>query len=271
MDRVSSAGLSIARELYDFVNSEALPGTGLEPDAFWSGLAAILADIAPRTAALLAVRDELQAKIDAWHVAHKGKPHDAAAYEAFLREIGDLLPEPAPASIRTQNVDDAIARIAGPQLVVPVSNARYALNAANARWGSLYDALYGTDAIPGERKPGYDVERGAAVIGYARQVLDEIAPLTGGSHADAHFYQVSHGALSVKMDSGSVGLQNPSQFVGFTGPAEAPTAILLKHNGLHAEIVIDPSALVWASTISERTTLGTIGADRVLGAVPLVG
>ncbi|WP_353211891.1 malate synthase G [Rhodovarius sp.] len=238
---VEISGLQVADELAAFMAEEALPGTGIAPEHFWAQYAAILADLGPKNAALLAVRDALQAKIDAWHRAFPARPVNAEAYTRFLREIGYLLPEGEDFAVDTAYVDDEIAKTAGPQLVVPTSNARFALNAANARWGSLYDALYGTDAIPGERKPGYDVERGAAVIGYARQVLDEIAPLTGGSHADAHFYQVSHGALSVKMDSGSVGLQNPSQFVGFTGPAEAPTAILLKHNGLHAEIVIDRS------------------------------
>ena len=238
---VEISGLQVADELAAFMAEEALPGTGVTPEHFWAQYAAILADLGPKNAALLAVRDALQAKIDGWHRAFPARPVNAEAYTRFLREIGYLLPEGEDFAVDTAYVDDEIAKTAGPQLVVPTSNARFALNAANARWGSLYDALYGTDAIPGERKPGYDVERGAAVIGYARQVLDEIAPLTGGSHADAHFYQVSHGALSVKMDSGSVGLQNPSQFVGFTGPAEAPTAILLKHNGLHAEIVIDRS------------------------------
>ncbi len=238
---VEISGLQVADELAAFMAEEALPGTGIAPEHFWAQYAAILADLGPKNAALLAVRDALQAKIDAWHRAFPARPVNAEAYTRFLREIGYLLPEGEDFAVDTAYVDDEIAKTAGPQLVVPTSNARFALNAANARWGSLYDALYGTDAIPGERKPGYDVERGGAVIAYARKVLDEIAPLTGGSHADAHAYQVSHGALSVTLAGGSLGLQNPSQFVGFTGPAEAPTAILLKHNGLHAEIVIDRS------------------------------
>ena len=249
MDRVSSAGLSIARELYDFVNVEALPGTGVAPDAFWSGLAAVLAEMAPRTAALLAVRDDLQGKIDAWHVAHKGKPHDAAAYEAFLRDIGYLLPEPARASIRTEHVDDAIARIAGPQLVVPVSNARYALNAANARWGSLYDALYGTDAIPDEgdaaRGKGYNPARGAKVIGRAREVLDTIAPLASGSHADSTGYAIVDGALVVTLKGGATsGLKDPSHFAGYDGDVAAPALVLFVNNGLHAELRFDRASAI---------------------------
>ena len=243
MDRVSSAGLSVARELYDFVNAEALPGTGIAPDAFWTGLAAILADLSPKVARLLAFRDELQIKIDAWHKAHRG-PHDAVAYEAFLRQIGYLLPEPAARAITTQNVDDAIARLAGPQLVVPVSNARYALNAANARWGSLYDALYGTDAIPDEgaaaRGKGYNPARGAAVIAKAREVLDTIAPLASGSHADSTGYAVENGALAITLKNGSkVGLKDASRFAGYQGEAHAPTLVLLVNNGLHAEVCFD--------------------------------
>jgi malate synthase len=181
-----SPNLSVDNLLQAFVEDELLPGTGVSTASFWSSLEALLADFMPRNQALLARRDELQAQVDAWWKARKGQSVSIAEQTEFLKEIGYLLPEPAAFQIDTVNVDPEIARIAGPQLVVPVSNGRYALNAANARWGSLYDALYGTDAIPGERKPGYDVERGAAVIGYARQVLDEIAPLTGGSHADAH-------------------------------------------------------------------------------------
>jgi len=243
MAQISVAGLGVDQELYDFVNKEALPGTGIAAEAFWSGLAKILADIAPRNAALLKRRDEIQAKIDAWHKARKGQPHDQAAYEGFLKEIGYLLPEPASFSIRTQNVDDAIGRIAGPQLVVPVSNARYALNAANARWGSLYDALYGTDAIPEEgetaRGKGYNPARGAKVIAKAREVLDTVAPLASGSHADATNYAIENGALVVTTKSGKTGLKDAARFAGFVGDAAAPKVILLVNNGLHAEIHFD--------------------------------
>ena len=243
MAQISVAGLGVDQELYDFVNKEALPGTGVAPDAFWSGLAKILGDVAPRNAALLKKRDEIQAKIDGWHKARKGQPHDQGAYEAFLKEIGYLLPEPAAFSIRTQNVDDAIGRIAGPQLVVPVSNARYALNAANARWGSLYDALYGTDAIPedGEtaRGKGYNPARGAKVIAKARDVLDTVAPLASGSHADATNYAIENGALVVTTKAGKTGLKDASRFAGFNGDAASPKVILLVNNGMHAEIHFD--------------------------------
>jgi len=243
MAQISVAGLGVDQELYDFVNKEALPGTGIAPDAFWSGLAKILGDVAPRNAALLKKRDEIQAKIDGWHKARKGQPHDQVAYEGFLKEIGYLLPEPAAFSIRTQNVDDAIGRIAGPQLVVPVSNARYALNAANARWGSLYDALYGTDAIPedGEtaRGKGYNPARGAKVIAKAREVLDTVAPLANGSHAEATNYAIENGALVVTTKAGKTGLKDASRFAGFNGDAASPKVILLVNNGMHAEIHFD--------------------------------
>jgi malate synthase len=243
MAQISVAGLGVDQELYEFVNSEALPGTGLAPEAFWSGLAKILSDVAPRNAALLKKRDEIQTKIDAWHKARKGQPHDQAAYEAFLKEIGYWLPEPASFAIRTQNVDDAMGRIAGPQLVVPVSNARYALNAANARWGSLYDALYGTDAIPDEgetaRGKGYNPARGAKVIAKAREVLDTMAPLASGSHADATNYAIENGVLVVTTKTGKTGLKDAAHFAGFVGDMSAPKLILLVNNGLHAEVHFD--------------------------------
>jgi malate synthase len=228
-----SNSLSVDDLLHGFVEQELLPGTGVAPAAFWASLEAILADFTPKNSALLARRDELQAKIDGWWRARKGQPFSVAEETAFLREIGYLLPEPADFTIGTQNVDPEIAKTAGPQLVVPVSNGRYALNAANARWGSLYDALYGTDALePPTGAKGYDSARGAKVIAYARALLDRVAPLADGSHADVAGYAVKDGALSPA-------LRDPAQFVGWRGDAAAPGAVLLKHNGLHLEIQID--------------------------------
>ncbi len=244
MDYVESAGIRIARPLYDFVNSEAVPGTAIGADAFWSGFAGLVADLAPRCKTLLAKRDSLQQLIDAWQLAHKGKPADPDGYLKFLREIGYLVAEPANVAVSTSNVDAEIAMLAGPQLVVPVTNARYALNAANARWGSLYDALYGTDAIPdadgAARGRGYNTVRGAKVVAKVREILDSAAPLNTGSHAGANSYTVKDGALSVGLkDGGSTGLKDPAQFAGYRGDAAAPSAVLLRHNGLHLEIVID--------------------------------
>jgi len=246
-ERVQVGGLQVAKALYDFVNNEAIPGTGIAADKFWAGAAAVIKDLAPKNRALLAKRDELQAQIDAWHQARKGQAHDAVAYKAFLQEIGYLLPEPENFQATTANVDEEVARLAGPQLVVPVMNARFALNASNARWGSLYDALYGTDVISeeggAEKGKGYNKVRGDKVIAFARAFLDEAAPLAAGSHADSTGYAIVDGKLVVALKGGSnSGLRDDAQLVGFQGEASAPVAVLLKHNGLHFEIQIDASS-----------------------------
>ncbi len=249
MAHVRIADLRIDPELAAFVADEACPGSGITAEAFWTGFAAVLADLAPRNAALLATRDALQARIDAWHLERRGRPHDAAAYRAFLEEIGYLLPEPVAAPITTAGVDDEIARLAGPQLVVPINNPRYALNAANARWGSLYDALYGTDALGDlPEGGGYDPARGARVVAAAKAHLDGIAPLAKGGWADVVGFTVENGALLVSLaDDRMCGLADPQGFAGFRGEPERPSALLFRHNGLHAEVVIDRSTPVGAS------------------------
>ena len=240
---IQVGGLMVAASLLEFVNREAIPGSGISADAFWAGFGALVRDLAPRNRVLLAIRDSLQAKIDAWHRERRGKPFDAAAYEGFLREIGYLQPEPDVVRVSTGHVDAEIAAIAGPQLVVPVTNARYALNAANARWGSLYDALYGTDAIPEEggatRGGGYNKIRGERVIARARQFLDQSFPVAEASHREATGYAVVGGRLAVRHAGGVTGLADPAQFAGFQGEAGAPRVVLLRHHGLHAELHID--------------------------------
>jgi malate synthase len=232
-DAVIRAGLSVAAVLANFVEKQALPGTGIAPEAFWAGLADLLNRFAPENRALLAARDALQSKIDAWHGERRGQPVVQAEYQAFLREIGYLAPEPAPFAVGGKNVDDEVARTAGPQLVVPVLNARFLLNAANARWGSLYDALYGTDALPGQAKPGgYDAARGAQVIARAKAFLDEAVPLASGRHADVRGWSVADGRLVPA-------LRDPSAFEGYRGDPAAPEAILLRHHGLAIELVLD--------------------------------
>ena len=243
VERVRVGRSQVAVELHDFVENEVLPDLDLASDAFWRDFDALLHDLAPVNRDLLLRREALQAEIDAWHKAHRGHPVDPDAYRAFLTDIGYLVPEGPDFCIETSHVDDEIAHIAGPQLVVPVTNARYALNAANARWGSLYDALYGTDAVPEDgdaaRGSGYNPVRGEKVIAWTRAFLDEAVPLASGSHRDVLDYHVENGALAAGIPGGATGLADPGLFVGYQGDPAAPNAVLLRHNSLHIEIAID--------------------------------
>ncbi len=248
-DRVSVGNLRVAQVLYDFINTEALPGTDIDPDSFWAGLDKVVTDLAPQNQDLLARRDQLQAQIDKWHRHHVIEPIDPETYREFLTEIGYLIPEPDDFTITTAGVDPEITTTPGPQLVVPVTNARFALNAANARWGSLYDALYGTDVIPetdgAEQGTSYNKVRGDKVIAYARKFLDDAVPLSSGSWADATGLSVDDGRLLVSQrgEELSRGLANPGQFAGYTGELGRPNwSVLLVNHGLHIEILIDPES-----------------------------
>lgn len=248
-DRIQVGGLQVAKELFDFVNEKAIPGTGIDQDKFWSEFSAIANELAPKNKALLAKRDDLQAKIDAYHTEHKGQSLNFAEYKAFLEEIGYLVPQGPDFSATTENVEPEIAEMAGPQLVVPVMNARFALNASNARWGSLYDAAYGTKVISeesgAEKGTGYNKVRGDKVIAYAREVLNTAAPLATGSHVGTTDYAIEGGKLVVTLADGTkTGLKEEDKLVGYTGDIANPTSILLKNNGLHLEIVIDPTSPV---------------------------
>ena len=261
-ERITKNGLQVAANLSQFIDTEVLPGTGVSANAFWQGFGNLVADLAPKNIALLAERDRLQSELDAWHKANPGpitagdssKPSDMANYRAFLEGIGYLVEPPKKAKISTKNVDAELAVQAGPQLVVPILNARYALNAANARWGSLYDALYGTDVISEDKgcekvgkKGGYNPKRGAKVIAYARHVLDRCAPLRKGSHIDSVEYRVKGGKLAVKLADGSTtSLADAKQFVGFQGEAKAPSSVLFEHNGLHLDLIINRATAIGA-------------------------
>lgn len=250
MSRVEHFGLSYDQVLSDFLLSEVFPKVGVSADEFFAGFAKIVSDLAPRNKELLAKRDELQSKLDDWY-RKNGAPIDQDAYQAFLKEIGYLLPEGPDFAVSTQNVDPEIATLAGPQLVVPVMNARYALNAANARWGSLYDALYGTDAISedggAEKGRGYNPVRGGKVIAWTRNFLDQSAPLQSGSWSDVTGFSIANAALEISAGAGRTSLQDAAQFVGFNGSPDTPTSILLKKNGLHIDVIIDASTEIGKS------------------------
>ncbi|MDT5175079.1 MAG: malate synthase [Mycobacterium sp.] len=248
-DRVTEGNLRVARVLYDFVNNEALPGTGIDPDSFWAGVDKVVTDLTPRNQELLLARDDLQAQIDKWHRHRVIEPLDPEAYRQFLTEIGYLQPEPDDFTITTSGVDDEITTTAGPQLVVPVLNARFALNAANARWGSLYDALYGTDVIPeddgAEKGSSYNKVRGDKVIAYAREFLDGAVPLASGSWVDATGLSIEDGQLQILLGGDSTGLASPERFLGYRGELGSPNwSVLLVNHGLHIEILIDPESPV---------------------------
>ena len=249
--RTTVHGLQVATILHRFIEDQVLPGTGIDAAAFWKGFDAIVRDLAPKNAALLAERDRLQTELDAWHRSNPGPITKPKAYRQFLQRIGYLAPVPGKVKVSTKNVDSELALQAGPQLVVPITNARYALNAANARWGSLYDALYGTDAIPetdgADKGTGYSPVRGAKVIAYARHVLDRTAPLKKGSHVDSIAYTVVDGELSVTLKNGRrVGLDKPKRFIGYQGDAAAPSSVLFQHHGLHLDLRIDRSTVTGA-------------------------
>ncbi|MEL6373716.1 MAG: malate synthase G [Pseudomonadota bacterium] len=248
-DRIAVSGLSVASVTHAFINDEVLPGTGVTPEAFWEGLASILDDLSPRNRDLLRTRTELQGRIDRWHIERRGSAFDQTAYTRMLRDIGYLVDAPAEVRVDTANVDAEIAHIAGPQLVVPVMNARYTLNAANARWGSLYDALYGTDVLGSlPEAGGYDPERGAKVIARAKAMLDQHAPLANGRHGEVTRYAIIEGRLEATLGSGAQApLADPTLLAGYRGDASSPDAILLKHNGLHIEIVIDRASTIGAT------------------------
>jgi malate synthase len=247
-ERIEKFGLQVDRNLHDMIEHEALAGTGIGSDQFWQGLSAVIHDLGPKNRALLARRDEIQTQIDNWHREHAGAPINHAEYRAFLEKIGYIVPVGPDFSVETEQVDPEIATIPGPQLVVPVMNARYALNAANARWGSLYDALYGTDAMgDAPSAGGYDPARGARVIAWAKKFLDDEVPLAGGSHAEVSAYRVEGGKLLAQTGKGALGLAQADLFVGYRGDASAPTAVLLRHNQLHIELQIDRSHEIGAS------------------------
>ena len=251
-DRIQQGGLQVASVLHHLLESDIAPGTGIAAADFWQALESVIIELAPENRALLQVREDLQAKIDQWHRTNSGADYDKAAYKAFLQEIGYLLPEGDDFSITTENVDPEVATLAGPQLVVPVMNARFALNAANARWGSLYDALYGTDVISeeggAERAGAYNPVRGDKVIAYARDFLNEHCPLTSSDHTQAVAYTIADGKLQVELNDGVISaLADPEQLVAYTGNADAPSGVLLRHNGLHIEIQIDPSTPIGAT------------------------
>ncbi|MCU0899392.1 MAG: malate synthase G, partial [Cypionkella sp.] len=250
-DRITITGMKIDARLVDFVEKHALPGTGIDSTSFWHGFSRAAEDLMPRNRALLDKRETLQGQIDSWHKARRGVALDAQAYRAFLTSIGYLVPEGPDFTIETTQTDPEIANVPGPQLVVPVMNARYALNAANARWGSLYDALYGTDALgAAPAVKGYDAARGAQVIAWGRAFLDDAVPLAGASWSEVTAAEVGPGALRLRCGARHVGLAQPEKFVGYSGAAEAPTQIALKNHGLHMLIVFDAQSPIGSGDLA---------------------